>query len=72
MDKTGNPTYIRLPLSLEAKIEELSKIEGRTKNQMIIHLLSIGLHIKDFRIDQYCSNNFFSEEGQNCTGNKKT
>jgi hypothetical protein len=66
MDKTGNPTYLRLPRSLEAKIDELARAEGRTKNQMIIHLLSLGVHTKSFRIDDYCSTNFFCDERQSC------
>lgn len=72
MDKTGNPTYIRLPLSLEVATEVLAQKEGRTKNQMIIHLISLGLHIKEFRIENYCTTNFFTDERQNCKENKKT
>ena len=66
MDKKGNANYLRLPLALEAVVEELAHAEGRTKNEMIVHLLSLGVHIKKFKIESYCSTNFFDLEGHNC------
>lgn len=65
MDKKGNPVYLRLPLSLDALIEKQSRKEGRGKNEMIIHLISRGLHLSNFDVEQYCTN-FFDHEGQNC------
>ena len=41
MDKTGDPSYIRLPTKLELLIIEQADKEGRNKNQMIIHLIAI-------------------------------
>lgn len=48
MDKRGNPNYLRLPLTLEAAIEKLSRKEGRSKNDMIVRLISIGVHALSF------------------------
>jgi hypothetical protein len=65
MDKKGNPTYLRLPLSLEAAVQTQSLKEGRSKNEMIIHLIARGLHFSSFNIEDYCTL-FFDLEGQNC------
>ena len=65
MDKKGNPNYLRLPLKLEASIEEQAKKEGRGKNEMIMHLIARGLHLSNFEIADYC--NSFEE----CKGNKR-
>ena len=62
MDKKGNPIYLRLPLKLEALIEEQAKKEGRSKNEMVIHLLARGLHQSNFLIAQYC-NSFDDVQG---------
>ena len=64
MDKKGNATYLRLPLSLDALIEKQARKEGRGKNEMIVHLLARGLHFSHFDVEQYCTN-FFDLEGQN-------
>jgi hypothetical protein len=55
LDKKGNPIYLRLPLKLEALIEEQAKKEGRSKNEMVIHLVARGLHQSNFLIDHYCN-----------------
>jgi hypothetical protein len=65
MDKTGDPSYIRLPAKLELLIIEQADKEGRNKNQMIIHLIARGLHLTNYRLADYCSS-FFNLEGQNC------
>lgn len=64
MDKKGNAIYLRIPLALEAFIEKQAKIEGRNKNEMIVHLIARGLHQSLFDVEQY-TNNFFYLEGQN-------
>lgn len=63
MDKKGNPIYLRLPLKLETLIEEQAKKEGRSKNEMVIHLIARGLHQSNFLIDQYC-NSFDDNQGK--------
>ncbi len=65
MDKRGNATYLRLPLSLEDQIDKQSRREGRSKNEMIIHLIARGIHFSRFSVEDYCTN-FFESEGQNC------
>lgn len=64
MDKKGNPIYLRLPLSLDCFIEKQAHKEGRSKNEMIVHLIARGLHQSCFDIQDYCTN-FFNLEGQN-------
>ncbi len=65
MDKTGDPSYIRLPAKLELLIIEQADKEGRNKNQMIIHLIARGLHHTNYRLQEYCTS-FYDSEGQNC------
>lgn len=64
MDKRGDPTYLRLPISLNALIEKQAQKEGRSKNEMIIHLIARGLHQSFFDVEQYCTN-FFDLEANN-------
>ncbi len=68
MDKKGNATYLRLPLSLESMIENQARKEGRSKNEMIVHLIARGLYFEsvrnDFDIENFTTN-FFYSEGQN-------
>ncbi len=65
MDKTGNANYIRLPLRLAELVEKLARKEGRTKNEMIKHLISRGLHFSSYNVEEYTTI-FFDLEGQNC------
>jgi hypothetical protein len=65
MDKKGDPIYLRIPLTLDALVEKQARKEGRSKNEMIIHLIARGIHLSDFDVEQYTSN-FFELEGQNC------
>jgi hypothetical protein len=68
MDKKGNATYLRLPLSLESMIENQARKEGRSKNEMIVHLIARGLYFEKmkngFDVEDFTSNFFFCE-GQN-------
>ncbi len=65
MDKTGNANYIRLPLRLQDLIEKRARKEGRSKNEMIKHLIARGLHFSSFDVEDY-TNLFFDSEGKNC------
>lgn len=61
-EKKGGPQYTRFPLSMESEIERLAEDEGRSKAEMVKVLVAIGLHIKRFRIREYCTALVESEE----------
>ncbi len=66
MDKRADPTYIRLPLKIDSLIEDLARKEGRSKNEMIIHLIARGIHLTSYDVEKYLILNFFDLQGQNC------
>lgn len=66
MDKKGDPTYIRLPLKIDSLVEEFARKEGRSKNEMIIHLITRGIHLTSYDVEKYSLLNFFDLQGQNC------
>ena len=49
-------------MKLELLIDEQAKREGRSKNEMVIHLIARGLHQSNFLIDHYC-NSFDDDQG---------
>lgn len=64
MDKRGDSIYVRLPLSLEAKIRDRARKNGRTLTQQIVIDLAIAQHLSEFSIEQ-TTQNFFELEGKN-------
>ncbi len=63
MDKKGEPIYVRLPISLEARLRERARKNGRPLSHQIVLDLLLAQHISEFSVEQL-SQNFFELEGK--------
>ena len=64
MDKKGDAIYVRLPLSLEAKLRDRARKHGHTLSQQIVIDLALSQHVSEFSIEEH-TQNFFELEGKN-------
>jgi hypothetical protein len=53
-------------LKIDSLVEEFARKEGRSKNEMIIHLITRGIHLTSYDVEKYSLLNFFDLQGQNC------
>jgi hypothetical protein len=65
MDKKGEAIYVRLPMSLEAKLRDRARKSGRPLSQQIVIDLATAQHLSEFSIEQIIQN-FFEIEGKKC------
>ena len=58
MDKRVEVIHLRLPPRLKELIESHARKHVQSINSACLELLSLGVHLKGFDVEQYCNDKF--------------